>query len=125
MLHLWLADFVVMLHLAFVLFVIFGGLLCFKWPRMAWLHLPALVWGVLVEVNHWICPLTPLENDLRRRAGESGYTGGFVEHYVLPVLYPPGLDAAWQWSLGIALAAGNLIVYAMVWRRARRGASPP
>ena len=125
MLERWLADLVVMLHLGFVVFVIFGGLLCFKWPRMAWLHLPALVWGVLVEVNHWICPLTPLENDLRRRAGESGYTGGFVEHYVLPVLYPPGLDAAWQWSLGIALAAGNLIVYAMVWRRARRGASPP
>ena len=120
MLERWLADLVVMLHLGFVVFVIFGGLLCFKWPRMAWLHLPALVWGVLVEVSGWICPLTPLENDLRRRAGESGYAGGFIEHYVVPVLYPPGLDAKWQWSLGIALAVWNLIVYGLVWWRASR-----
>jgi hypothetical protein len=120
----WLADVIVILHLGFVLFVIFGGLLCFKWPLLAWMHLPALVWGVTVEINGWICPLTPLENELRRRAGEGGYGGGFVEHYIMPVLYPPGLDVKWQWSLGIALAAGNLIVYGLLWRRACRRSSP-
>ena len=83
-----LADLLVLFHATFVLFVVAGGLLVLKWPRLAWLHIPCALWGVLIEFGGWICPLTPLENTLRQRAGEAGYSGGFVEHYVLHVLYP-------------------------------------
>jgi uncharacterized membrane protein YhhN len=91
MLYRWLADLVVVLHFGFVLFVVGGGLLALRWPRLARVHLPTAVWGVLIEFGGWLCPLTPLENWLRRRSGGAGYAGGFVEHYVLPVLYPSGL----------------------------------
>src|SRR5512146_3503694 len=83
-----LADAVVAVHLAFVAFVLLGGLLAIRWPRLAWVHLPCAAYGAAIEIGGWICPLTPLENVLRHRAGEAGYTGGFVEHYLLPVLYP-------------------------------------
>lgn len=114
------ADVVVLAHLAFILFALGGGLLAWRWPRLAWLHLPALAWGVAVQWLGLICPLTPLENALRRAAGGEGYGGGFVEHYLLPVLYPAGLTPAVQWLLGALLLAVNALVYGgLWWRRAR------
>ena len=115
-----LADAVLVLHLLFVVFVVAGGLLALRWPRAAWLHLPALAWGAAIEFFGWICPLTPLEILLRRRGGEAGYAGGFVEHYLLPVLYPAALTRELQWTLGAGLLLFNALVYALVWRRWRR-----
>ena len=86
-----LADLVVLIHFAFVVFVVAGGLLVWKWPRVAWLHVPCALWGAAVEFGGWVCPLTPLENTLRVRAGEAGYQGDFVARHVMPVLYPEGL----------------------------------
>lgn len=114
-----LADFVVVVHAAFVLFVVFGGLLVLRRPRLAWLHVPAAVWGVLIEFRGWICPLTPLENALRARGGEAGYSGGFVEHYLLPALYPTGLTRSLQLVLGLVVLGINLAIYAMVIARSR------
>jgi hypothetical protein len=82
------ADLVVLAHLGFILFVILGGLLVLRWPRMAWIHLPAVIWGALIEFAGWICPLTPLENWLREASGTAGYQGGFIEHYLVPIVYP-------------------------------------
>jgi hypothetical protein len=115
-----LADLVVGLHLAFVLFVVLGGLLALRWPRVAWLHLPAVVWGALIEWRGWICPLTPLELALRRRAGDAGYQGGFLEHYLVPVLYPPGLTREIQLGLAVGVVILNAVVYTAVLRRRRR-----
>ena len=115
----FLADLVVLLHLAFVLFVAFGALLLLRWRRAAWLHLPALVWGVLIELTGRVCPLTPLENRLRRAAGASGYEGDFVEHYVLPIVYPPGLTRPSQLLLAGALVLANVALYAWVCSRTR------
>jgi hypothetical protein len=91
-----LADLVVVVHLGFVAFVVAGGLLVLRWPRLAWAHLPCAVWGALIEFAGWVCPLTPLENDLRRLGGEAGYEGGFVERYLTSVLYPHGLTRTHQ-----------------------------
>ncbi len=114
------ADGLVLVHAAFVVFVVFGGLLAWRWPRLAWLHLPAVAWAALLEFRQWICPLTPLEQWLRTMAGESGYNGSFVEHYLLPLLYPPGLTAAKQWLLGAAVVALNFLVYgALLWKKSR------
>ena len=124
MLHRVLADLVVVLHLGFVAFVVLGGLLGLRWPRALWLHAPAAVWGALIEFQGWICPLTPLENELRRRGGEAGYAGGFVEHYLLPVLYPPALTASVQLVLGLFVVVVNLSVYAWVLARRRRAGRP-
>jgi hypothetical protein len=115
-----LADFVVALHFGFVLFVVFGGLLALRWPRAAWFHLPAAVWGAGIEFLAGICPLTPLENHLRRLGGEAGYAGGFVEQYVLPVLYPSGLTRGVQLALGILVVVFNGVVYLWVWRKRTR-----
>ena len=115
-----LADVVVVLHLLFVVFVIAGGLLAIRWKVAAMAHLPAAVWGALIEFGGWICPLTPLENSLRSRAGEATYRGGFVDHYVLPLLYPRALDRDTQWILGGFVVAVNVIVYCVAWRRHRR-----
>lgn len=112
-----LADLVVLLHLAFVAFVALGGLFVLRWPRAAWLHLPCALWGVLIELTGWICPLTPLENHLRRLAGEAGYSGGFIAHYIVPVLYPAGLTRTDQVVLAAALVAFNAAVYVLAWRR--------
>lgn len=112
-----LADLVVILHLGFVLFVILGGLLALRWPRAAWFHLPAAIWGAGIEFFQGICPLTPLENHFRRLGGEAGYAGGFVEHYLLPVLYPAGLSQNVQWGLGIFVVFLNVAIYTVVWRR--------
>ncbi|RWA48960.1 hypothetical protein AU476_31445 [Cupriavidus sp. UYMSc13B] len=115
----WLADLVVIMHGLFILFVVAGGLLVLRWPRVAWLHLPAAVWGVLIEWSGWICPLTPLENTLRQTAGQAGYSGGFVERYLLPLIYPAGLTPAVQLWLGLVVLGVNVAVYALWWRRRR------
>lgn len=122
MLYRLLADLVVLVHFGFVLFVVLGGLLALRWPRATWLHLPTAIWGAGIEFAAGICPLTPLENHFRRLGGEGGYTGGFVEHYVLPVLYPDGLTREVQLVLGTFVVVLNLAVYTLVWRRARRRA---
>lgn len=114
------ADAVSVVHLAFVLFVVLGGLLVLKWPRLAWLHVPTAVWGVLIEYTGWICPLTPLENSLRARGGEAGYSGGFIEHYVQPVLYPAGLTRGTQIVLGSLALLVNLTAYGVVVARKSR-----
>ncbi|AEI78837.1 hypothetical protein CNE_1c35440 [Cupriavidus necator N-1] len=115
----WLADLVVIVHGLFILFVVAGGLLVLRWPRVAWLHLPAAAWGVLIEWSGWICPLTPLENTLRQAAGQAGYSGGFVERYLLPLIYPAGLTPAVQLWLGAVVLAVNVAVYVLWWRRRR------
>ena len=112
-----LADLVVVLHFAFVLFVVLGALLVLRWPKVAYLHVPAALWGALIEFTGWICPLTPLENSLRARAGEAGYQGGFVEHYILPALYPSALTRHIQLLLGAAVVLLNLVIYTYVLRR--------
>jgi hypothetical protein len=112
-----MADLVVVIHLAFVLFVVFGGLLALRWPRIAYLHVPAAIWGALIEFTGWICPLTPLENALRARAGQAGYRGDFVEHYILPTLYPTALTRNIQLLLGALVLLLNLAIYAYVLRR--------
>ncbi len=121
-----MADLVVGIHALFVCFVVAGGLLALRWPWVAAAHLPAAVWGTLIELRGWICPLTPLEKSLRAAAGQAGYQGGFIEHYLLPVLYPAGLTRSVQLVLGSLVIAVNLVVYAMLWRRRARtaGASP-
>ncbi|HYO12584.1 MAG TPA: DUF2784 domain-containing protein [Thermoanaerobaculia bacterium] len=119
MLYRLLADLVVVLHFAFVLFVVFGGLFALRWPRAAWIHLPAALWGAGIEFVQGICPLTPLENRLRRLGGEAGYSGGFVERYVTAVLYPEGLTREVQLVLGGLVILVNVAVYAVVWRRRR------
>jgi hypothetical protein len=119
-----LADGLVVFHLAFVLFVLLGGLLALRWPRVAWLHVPCAVWGVAVELLGWVCPLTPLENELRGRAGLSGYAGGFIERYLVPVLYPERLDRTAQGLLALFALAVNVAIYARLLRRRRRPPRP-
>ena len=111
-----LADLVVGVHFLFVLFVIFGGLLVVKWRRIIGLHIAAALWGALIEFSGWICPLTPLENWFREKAGERGYRSDFVARYLLPVLYPEGLTRAIQIVLGVAVVAVNLVIYGWVLR---------
>ena len=111
------ADAVVLLHLGFVLFVVTGGLLVFRWRWMALLHLPAVIWAVLLEFNGWLCPLTPLELSLRAAGGQAGYGGGFVEHYILPALYPAELDTTLQIAMGSFVIAINITLYGwLLWR---------
>lgn len=117
-----LADLVVALHSAFVVFVAIGGLMVLRWPRLAWLHLPAAVWGALIEFTGAVCPLTPLEKWLRASAGESVYEGGFIAHYMLPLLYPDGLTRGHQVVLGTAAVAVNAAIYGWLLLRRRRGA---
>ena len=114
------ADIVVVAHLGFIIFVLAGGLLVLKWPKMIFVHLPAAAWGVIVELTGWLCPLTPLENSLRRAAGEAGYSGGFIEHYLLPIIYPAGLTREIQILAGIGVIAINLVIYLAILKRRRR-----
>ena len=120
MIYRALADVILVAHLAFVLFVVFGGLLVLRWPRLAWLHLPAAIWGVLIEYSGWICPLTPLENSFRARGGEAGYSGGFIQHYMQPVLYPSGLTRSTQIVLGSLLLILNLTAYGIALSRTKQ-----
>lgn len=122
MLWSFLADSLVVVHFAFTTFVIFGGFLTWRWRWVVFAHLPALAWGCWVEVSHSICPLTPLENHLRRLGGEAGYSGGFLAHYLVRVLYPPGLTWHVQWVLAGLLVAINVLAY---WGFARRWRSVP
>src|SRR5262245_23978116 len=114
------ADLVLLLHLGFILFAVFGALLAFRWRWMPLFHLPAAAWGLFVEVTGQACPLTALENALRMRAGASGYAGSFVEHYLLPVIYPAGLTASVQLVLGALVLAINAVLYAILLRRKLR-----
>ena len=113
-----LADLVLVLHAGFVAFVMLGALLVLRWPRVAWVHVPVALWGAGIEFTGRICPLTPLENHWRRLAGELGYPGGFVEHYIVSALYPDGLTQRVQFGLGVLVLLVNGTVYAWVlWRR--------
>ncbi|MDP3938192.1 MAG: DUF2784 domain-containing protein [Deltaproteobacteria bacterium] len=115
-----LAGLVVVLHLAFIIFVVVGGLLALCWHWAPLVHLPAALWGVFIEVSGGVCPLTPLENALRRAAGASGYSGGFIEHYLVPTIYPVALSHPVQLLLASLVVLANALVYWFVWRRYRR-----
>lgn len=112
-----LADIVLVVHGAFVIFVVLGGLLVLRWRWVAWLHIPALIWGVLIEFIGYVCPLTPLEASLRTQAEERTYEGGFVEHYVTALLYPAGLTRTVQVVLAIGLAISNVAIYGYLLRK--------
>ena len=114
-----LADIVLLLHLGFILFAALGAFTVVRWPRLVWLQLPAAAWGVLIELANWTCPLTPLENWLRLRAGEAIYRESFVAHYLLPIVYPERLTRGIQVLLGLSVVAINALVYALVWKRRR------
>jgi hypothetical protein len=120
MAYRFLADVVLVLHLGFVLFVVLGALLVFRWPRLRWLHIPAAVWGAVIELAGWPCPLTPLENVLRRMGGEAGYGGGFIERYATSLLYPGQLPRAAHVTLGLLVLAINLAIYWHLLRRLRK-----
>jgi len=113
----WSADLVLLAHLGFILFVVLGGFLLVRWPRVAWVHVPVALYGATIELVGWTCPLTPLENSLRRRAGLAGYEGGFIEHYIVPIIYPGELTEAIQIAMGVAVLVLNAGIYWMVIRR--------
>ena len=115
-----LADLVLVLHAGFVAFVVLGALLALRWPRVAWVHVPVVLWGAGIEFVGGICPLTPLENHWRRMAGELGYPGGFIEHYIVSALYPDGLTRNVQIVLGALVVVVNVAIYAWALRRSRR-----
>ena len=114
------ADILVVFHFVFICFVIAGGLLVLRWRWVAWIHLPVVIWGALVELMSWVCPLTPLENWLRRAAGGQGYSGGYIEYYLIPIIYPDGLTHEIQMILGGFVIVINLMIYSIVlWRYVR------
>lgn len=115
-----LADLVLSIHFLFIVFAMTGGVLALRWRWMPWLHLPCVAWGATVELTGWICPLTPLENSLRAAAGTIGYSGGFIEHYLLAAIYPAGLTRDVQLMLAGILLGLNAVVYFIVWHRRRR-----
>ena len=110
------ANALALIHFAFILFVILGGLLLLKWPKVVWLHIPAAVWGVLIEFAGWYCPLTSMENAMLRRAGESGYSDGFVAHYIFRLIYPAGLTRGLEIAIGVFVLVVNVSVYVRVFR---------
>jgi hypothetical protein len=115
------ANLLVVIHLAFVCFVVAGGLLVWKWRWILFLHIPAAAWGALIEYQGWVCPLTPMEQRLRQAGGQEGYSGGFIEHYLLPMLYPSQLSREVQVSLGTAVLVINIAVYGLLMARLVRG----
>lgn len=115
-----LADLVLTLHFAFVLFVVLGGLLALRWPKVARIHVPVALYGALIEFAGFVCPFTPLENYFRQRGGEAGYGGGFIDHYITATIYPEGLTRSVQYALGASVLILNAIVYTIWWRRQRR-----
>lgn len=119
MIHRLLADAVLVLHLGFILFVVLGGFLVLRRPRLAWLHAPVFLWGAAIEFGGWICPLTPLEKWLRELGGEGAYAGGFVEHYVTALIYPEGLTRNIQLLIGAGVLAINAAIYLRLWQRRR------
>ena len=114
-----LATLVVIGHFAFILFVMLGGLLVLRWPRVVWVHVPCFLWGGWIEVSGGVCPLTPLEHALRRAAGESAYAGSFIDHYIVSLIYPTGLTRPVQLALAVGLVVLNVAVYAWVIHRRR------
>jgi hypothetical protein len=110
------ATLVATLHLLFILFVVFGAFLMLRWPRLMWLHLPAAVWGVLIEFFGWWCPLTKWENYFLREAGRAGYGGGFIAHYIMPIIYPAGLTRGLEIAIGIFVLVLNTAIYVRVFR---------
>lgn len=120
MLYRWLADTILVIHLAFASFMVAGGLLVLRWPRLAWIHVPIALYGAAIEFIGFVCPLTPFENWLRRQGGEAGYTGGFIEHYITAALYPAGLTREIQVMLGVAVLVVNAVVYHHLIRRRTR-----
>jgi hypothetical protein len=120
MLYRLAADALLVIHLGFILFVAFGAFLVWRWPWLIWIHLPAAAWGTLIEFVGWTCPLTPLENHWRHLAGQAGYEGGFVAHYVIPIVYPPGLTTAVQAGLGTIVLFVNVFAYTIYFGRRRR-----
>jgi hypothetical protein len=120
MVYRLLADATALVHLGFIFFVVLGGLLALRWPGVRWLHLPAALWGAGIEFVGWPCPLTPLEKRLRILGGEAAYEGGFIAHYLMPLIYPAGLTPRIQVALGLLVVAVNCAVYTAVFRRRRR-----
>jgi len=118
-LYRFLADIVLLFHLAFVLFVVLGGFFALRWVRLIWLHLPAVAWGAYVEFSGRICPLTPLENSMRERGGGIGYSGGCIDHYITALLYPDGLTRAIQFGIGALVIFLNVVAYGLLLRRAQ------
>jgi hypothetical protein len=114
------ADAVLLLHLLFIAFAVLGAALLWRWPRVVWLHVPTALWGAYIEFSGGLCPLTPLENRLRRAAGEQGYSGSFVEHYLLPLIYPEALTRDVQWLLGAGVVVVNLLLYGWWIAKGRR-----
>lgn len=121
MLYRLLADAVVAVHGLFIMFVVLGGFLAWRWRWVAWLHVPAAVWGVVIDYRGWVCPLTPLENHFRAKAGLAGYSGGFIEHYLVPMIYPAGLTPGRQVMLGTLALAVNVLAYGVFVRRLLKG----
>ena len=111
MLYAAVANLLLILHFLFVLFVILGGLLLFCRPWIAFIHLPAAAWGVMIEINNWICPLTPVEQRMMHAAGQEGYSGGLIDHYLMPLIYPEGLTPEFQWVLGAIVLLVNAAIY--------------
>ena len=114
MLSKFAADIVVLIHFAFVIFVVLSVVLVYRWPKLGWLHLPAAIWGTTIEFAGFICPLTPLENKFRIEAGQAGYSGGFIEQYLVPVVYPSGLTRSTQIVLGVIVISINLVLYGLL-----------
>jgi hypothetical protein len=127
MLYSVLAELVLAVHAAFIVFALLGGLLALRWRALPWIHLPCVLWVTLVELRGWICPLTPLENQLREAAGARGYSGSFIEHYLLPLVYPSGLTPGVRVLLAVIALGINLAVYALLGRQwcRRRGTHGP
>ena len=117
-----LADAVLVFHGLFIVWAALGALAVLRWPKLVWVHLPALAWAVWIETSGRICPLTPLENSLRRAAGEAGYSGGFIEHYLGRIIYAAGLTREAQWAVAGVLLAVNVVMYGVI--VARRRARP-
>lgn len=111
-----LADLVLLIHLAFIVFVIVGGFFSSRWRWLPWIHLPAVAWAIILEFSGWICPLTPLENSLRQASGEAGYPGGFLEHYLVPVVYPEALTPEIQIYIGLGVLLINGMAYSILWK---------
>lgn len=118
-----LADAVLVVHGLFIVWVALGAIAVWRWPKLALLHLPALAWGVWIEVSGGICPLTPLENSLRRAAGQTGYSGGFIDHYVGGAIYPDGLTRQTQWVIAGVMLTINAVLYGLMMVRVRRSVS--
>ncbi len=114
-----MADAVLVVHLLFIVFAVTGAFAALRWRPLIWVHLPCAIWAVAIEWGGWICPLTPLEVFFRRCAGQAGYAGGFIDHYLLPIIYPHNLTRGIQIGLGLGVLVINLIAYALIVRQIR------